>query len=113
MERSIDVSYLKRIYFGDPKLLPQIIEAWVADIDIRMESIHLMCSKVGCSLFKELHELKTNFAMISFQEGIYLIEELIKIDKTGHNIPPSYINRLDQIVQEVKESLLKAFPNLD
>lgn len=77
MEVSIDLSYLKKIFFNDDSLLPELIEEWIPDVQFRLQKIYTSCSSADPALYKNLHELKTSFAMLHFLQGIQCIEKLI------------------------------------
>lgn len=103
----IDVSLIQKITFNDERLLNDFLDEWVIDARKKMVLIHDRNSNgSGKLLFWAIHELKTNFTMLSCSEAIRYVDQLLKQLELDNSITQKDVNgieeRLTHILNELK-----------
>ncbi|MDQ3140840.1 MAG: hypothetical protein M3Q56_01180 [Bacteroidota bacterium] len=77
MEISIDLKYLRQMAFNDENLLRELLQEWFNDVEMRIQDLSVVQNS-KTDIFKQIHELKTNFSMIQCVEAIRHCESMIQ-----------------------------------
>lgn len=93
MEISIDLHKYLLIALHDRRLMLEMLSEWMSDTALRINAL----KEYQLIPFKEIHYLKTSFAMISCVEGIKICEAMISEPEKNK------LQELDLIFERVKK----------
>ena len=115
MSKYTDLSYLKEITGGDPGIVKEMIEMFIAQVDEFNENLNsFLNDKEWIKLGKEAHKAKSSVLIVGMEDMGKLLKKLQLLTEEGKEIEtyPEFVKKFEHDCGEAIKELQEELNNL-